>query len=103
MKENDAALSHAEYWDERYSQAQPDGDSDTPMHEWFRSFGDLEEFFQKYLLQFPGRKPDDDPSILHLGSGDSVSYFTSFFFMTPLTSFFLKTPLTSCFSHDSSY
>ena len=68
MAENDEALSHPEYWDERYSKA----DGEAPTHEWFRSFGDLEEFFQKVLFQSAGRTPDDKPLILHLGSGDSV-------------------------------
>lgn len=70
MAENDEALSHPEYWDERYSKS----DGETPTHEWFRSFSDLGEFFQKVLFQSPGRKPEDNPLILHLGSGDSVRY-----------------------------
>lgn len=76
MREDDEVLSRPEYWDERYSQAtKADGDSETemPTHEWFRSFGDLEEFFQKHLFQSLGCRPEDNPRILHLGSGDSVS------------------------------
>ncbi|KAH7175934.1 S-adenosyl-L-methionine-dependent methyltransferase [Dactylonectria macrodidyma] len=66
--ENDQALSHSEYWDERYSKS----DGATPTHEWFRSFADLEPFFQKNLLGADGHKSSDNPLILHLGSGDSV-------------------------------
>ncbi|KAJ2906278.1 hypothetical protein MKZ38_002357 [Zalerion maritima] len=68
MAENDESLSHLEYWDERYSKI----DGETPTHEWFRSFSHLEHFFQKILFQSPGHRPDDNPLILHLGSGDSV-------------------------------
>jgi hypothetical protein len=66
---NDAALSHASYWDERYLQA--DGGSE-PTHEWFRSFSDLAPFFESHLFSAPGLTPTDDPLVLHLGSGDSV-------------------------------
>ncbi|KAI0179903.1 S-adenosyl-L-methionine-dependent methyltransferase [Hypoxylon sp. FL1284] len=64
--EESKRLAHADYWDERYSGVQPDG----RLHEWFRSFSDLEEFFDRNLFQI--RKPDTTPSILHLGSGDST-------------------------------
>ncbi|OAA65303.1 Methyltransferase type 11 [Niveomyces insectorum RCEF 264] len=67
MAENDEVLSRAEFWDERYAKT----DGEAPTHEWFRSFDDLEEFFQKVLFQSAGRRPDDNPLILHLGSGDS--------------------------------
>ncbi|RSL99066.1 hypothetical protein BHE90_005198 [Fusarium euwallaceae] len=66
--ENDQALSHSEYWDERYSKS----DGAAPTHEWFRSSDDLEQFFQKNLFEADGLKPSDNPLILHLGSGDSV-------------------------------
>ncbi|KAI4864092.1 S-adenosyl-L-methionine-dependent methyltransferase [Hypoxylon rubiginosum] len=59
-------LTHADYWDERYSKVGPD----QQLHEWFRSFGDLEEFFDRNLFQL--RAPETAPSILHLGSGDST-------------------------------
>ncbi|EFW99512.1 hypothetical protein CMQ_7880 [Grosmannia clavigera kw1407] len=68
MAENDEVLSHSEFWDERYSQT----DGEKPTHEWFRSFNELEEFFQQKLFQAPGRRVEDNPLILHLGSGDSV-------------------------------
>jgi hypothetical protein len=63
------ALGRSEFWDERYAKA----DSDKPTHEWFRAFDALEPFFEKYLFQARG---DEGKSgkMLHLGSGDSVSY-----------------------------
>ena len=69
MTAHDQVLSHASFWDERYSQS--DGGS-APTHEWFRSFSDLEPFFQSNLFGVPGLTPPDDPLVLHLGSGDSV-------------------------------
>ncbi|KOS20674.1 Endothelin-converting enzyme 2 [Escovopsis weberi] len=68
MAESDRNLSRAEYWDERYSKA----DGEAPTHEWFRSFADLEGFFDAKLFRAPGRAPSDAPAILHLGCGDSV-------------------------------
>ncbi|KAI1498004.1 S-adenosyl-L-methionine-dependent methyltransferase [Biscogniauxia marginata] len=59
-------LAHADYWDKRYSKAGPD----QRVHEWFRSFNDLEEFFDQNLFQV--RAPETAPRILHLGSGDST-------------------------------
>lgn len=59
-------LAFPEYWDERYAGA----GSDEQVHEWFRSFGDLELFFDRHLFQVRG--PETSPKILHLGSGDSV-------------------------------
>lgn len=69
MAENDQNLSHSWYWDARYAL----NDGETPTHEWFRSFADLEQFFGKFLLDSPGLRKDDNPLIIHLGSGDSVS------------------------------
>ncbi|KEY68193.1 hypothetical protein S7711_09104 [Stachybotrys chartarum IBT 7711] len=59
-------LAHADYWDERYAQT----GGDEQVHEWFRSFNDLSEFFARHLLQTRG--PETAPRILHLGSGDST-------------------------------
>lgn len=59
-------LAHPEFWDQRYTQAE----GDQPTHEWFRTFSDLEPFFNKRL--FKTRSPDINPRLLHLGSGDSV-------------------------------
>ena len=63
-----ARLSHADYWDERYSETDPG----QQYHEWFRSFDDLMPFFEQNLL----KKPASNLKILHLGSGDSVSRLT---------------------------
>ncbi|KAK3298654.1 S-adenosyl-L-methionine-dependent methyltransferase [Chaetomium fimeti] len=68
MSDVEEALTKPEYWDEHYTKS----DGQAPTHEWFRSFADLEEFFQTSLFEAPGRTVADDPVILHLGSGDSV-------------------------------
>ena len=65
---DDQALSQASYWDERYSRS----DGVRPTHEWFRSFSDLEPFFERNLFSIQGFTPLDSPLVLHLGSGDSV-------------------------------
>ncbi|KAL9596060.1 MAG: hypothetical protein Q9219_006046 [cf. Caloplaca sp. 3 TL-2023] len=57
-------LAHAEYWDERYAQVGPT----EQVHEWLRSFRDLEPFLNRHLFQ--PRGPETAPKILHLGSGD---------------------------------
>lgn len=61
-------LAHPEYWNERYSTAE----TDEPTHEWFRTFGDLLPFLEPKL--FKARPASTNPKILHLGSGDSVSW-----------------------------
>lgn len=68
-KEEDQALARPDYWDGRYAQ----GDGEAPTHEWFRSFQELESFFRPNLFDIAGFTPRDNPLILHLGSGDSVS------------------------------
>lgn len=68
-EEEISALKNPEYWDERYSKAE----GDEPTHEWFRSYSDLEPFFTKHL--FEKYSPAKDPTILHLGAGDSVGPF----------------------------
>lgn len=70
--EEDKQLLHPEYWNDHYAA----WNSETPTHEWFRSFTDLESFFQRNLFEAPGLTAEDDPKILHLGSGDSVGLFT---------------------------
>lgn len=65
-----AALGHANFWDERYAKAD---DGEKPTHEWFRDFASLEPFFSRHL--FAVRDPTTRPRIMHLGSGDSVSFF----------------------------
>ncbi|ETN45308.1 uncharacterized protein HMPREF1541_09139 [Cyphellophora europaea CBS 101466] len=59
-------LAYSEYWNERYAEVGSDGQ----VHEWFRSFTDLEPFFTRHLFQIRG--PETLPKILHLGSGDST-------------------------------
>lgn len=66
--EEDQALGRADYWDSRYSKS----DGEAPTHEWFRSFSDLEPFFRNNLFGLQSFKAEDNPLVLHLGSGDSV-------------------------------
>ncbi|KAI1134591.1 S-adenosyl-L-methionine-dependent methyltransferase [Hypoxylon sp. FL0543] len=63
--EENERLARPEFWDQRYAQAE----GDRPTHEWFRTFSDLESFFDRRL--FNTQSPDANPRILHLGSGDS--------------------------------
>ena len=63
-------LANADYWDDRYKGQQEDQSADKASHEWYRSYQDLESFFDNHL--FTAFKPDTQPCILHLGSGDSV-------------------------------
>ncbi|KAJ2996252.1 hypothetical protein NUW58_g1035 [Xylaria curta] len=61
-----AILAEPGYWDTRYGETRPDGQ----LHEWFRSFADLEEVLKSSLFQaYPA---ESTPKILHLGSGDST-------------------------------
>ncbi|EKJ73459.1 hypothetical protein FPSE_06377 [Fusarium pseudograminearum CS3096] len=64
----DQQLSNSEYLDSRYVAS----NGDDPIHEWFRSFEHLQPFLGKNLLEQPGRAAQDNPKVLHLGSGDSV-------------------------------
>ncbi|KAH9890176.1 S-adenosyl-L-methionine-dependent methyltransferase [Xylariomycetidae sp. FL2044] len=59
-------LSRPEYWDEAYTGIEPD----QQKHEWFRTFRDLEQFFERRI--FHAYAPEMHPRILHLGSGDST-------------------------------
>lgn len=73
MPDENALLAHASFWDERY-QKQSD-DTGKPTHEWFRTFEDLEPFFERNLFQRYDVRSDGgkkQPRILHLGAGDSV-------------------------------
>lgn len=70
--EEDQALSHADYWDGRYSESK--SEAQPQLHEWFRGFNELQPFFQKNLFETPNVRPEDNPLILHLGSGDSVRH-----------------------------
>ncbi|KAI3319360.1 S-adenosyl-L-methionine-dependent methyltransferase [Xylariaceae sp. AK1471] len=59
-------LVHPAYWDSRYQETEPG----QQLHEWFRSFSDLEEFLRPNFFQaYPA---ESNPRILHLGSGDST-------------------------------
>ncbi|KAL9092160.1 MAG: hypothetical protein Q9165_004593 [Trypethelium subeluteriae] len=66
LTEDAERLSHPEVWNERYSKS----DGEHPTHEWFKSFDALRPFLARNFLET--RKPDEDPRILHLGSGDST-------------------------------
>ncbi|CAH0056850.1 unnamed protein product [Clonostachys solani] len=60
-------LSYADYWDGRYTETVK---GEEQVHEWLRSFEDLEEFLNRRLFQaYP---PAAEPHIVHLGSGDST-------------------------------
>lgn len=62
-------FAKAEYWDEYYTKS---GHGEEPLHEWLRSFAQLEEFLRPALFDIPSLSGQDNPLILHLGSGDSV-------------------------------
>ncbi|KAK4616181.1 EEF1A lysine methyltransferase 4 [Fulvia fulva] len=64
--EEGKALATPQFWDSRYGKS----DGESPTHEWFRTFDALKPFFEAHLFQH--RKPDSNPKILHLGSGDST-------------------------------
>ncbi|KAI0968731.1 S-adenosyl-L-methionine-dependent methyltransferase [Xylaria arbuscula] len=61
-----AELADPGYWDTRYNEIQPG----KQLHEWFRSFADLEGFLKLSLFQT--HPAESNPRILHLGSGDST-------------------------------
>ncbi|RYO79132.1 hypothetical protein DL763_009399 [Monosporascus cannonballus] len=65
-QENLRQLSHPKYWDGKYA----DTAEDAQLHEWFRTFDELKRFLDKNLFQ--ARRPETNPRILHLGSGDST-------------------------------
>src|ERR1700753_2179234 len=64
-----AELSTPAFWDNRYSTA--DTSSNQPTHEWFRGFESLRPWLSKSLFEV--RPAEQNPFILHLGCGDSVS------------------------------
>ncbi|KAL8993898.1 MAG: hypothetical protein Q9188_007209 [Gyalolechia gomerana] len=52
-------LAHSEYWDARYAEVGPD----KQVHEWFRSFNNLEWFLDRHLFQQADvRQMDQIPS-----------------------------------------
>jgi hypothetical protein len=75
MSDVEEVFSKLEYWDEYYAKS----NGQAPIHEWLRSFADLEEFFQRSLFKAPGFTAPDNPVVLHLGSGDSVRYLLTRF------------------------
>ncbi|KAL7926377.1 S-adenosyl-L-methionine-dependent methyltransferase [Trichoderma austrokoningii] len=66
--EGDKVLAHTDHWDSHYSNS----DGEAPVHEWYRSFSELEPFFRENLFGLQGFKAEDNPLILHIGSGDSA-------------------------------
>ncbi len=61
-------LSHASYWDERYTKEQTEShEDDSESYEWFRTSAKLRIFLEKHLLKPSGSAP----RILHLGNGTS--------------------------------
>lgn len=79
MADHDAALSSADYWDQYYgaNTSIDVGDAGgAPTHEWFRSFDDIQEFLGRNLINAIGRTPSDNPWVVHIGSGDSVSAYS---------------------------
>jgi hypothetical protein len=79
------------FWDDRYKAASntEQRDLQSPTHEWFRNFSALQPFFSKYLYS---RSAEENPRILHLGCGDSVSSSYLVFLML----FFLKSQAIFC-------
>jgi hypothetical protein len=59
-----------DFWDSRYINS----NGDEPTHEWFGA-SSVQKLFQRNLFGTPGLRPEDNPRILHLGSGDSVGTF----------------------------
>jgi hypothetical protein len=64
--EEGKALATPEYWDSRYAQS----NGEDPTHEWFRSYEALEPFFKENL--FATKPAEQEPKVVHLGTGDSV-------------------------------
>lgn len=75
MKDSDLAkLQHADFWDNRYAAEraeakEKEGKEELGSFEWFGSFEGLRPFFDQYLP-----KADGNPSVLHLGCGNSVCF-----------------------------
>lgn len=69
--DEEQVLAYSSYWDNGYSKS----DGDRPTHEWYRSFSELETFFQNNMFGLQRFKAETNPKILHLGSGDSVCHY----------------------------
>lgn len=66
-KKEEDDLVHSSYWD-RYYEFAPIGEE--PVHEWIGSMESLKPFLEANMFgQWP---PETNPSIIHLGAGDSV-------------------------------
>lgn len=63
MGDSGKEFSTSEFWDDRYGK----DDQDAKQYEWLRQFDSLRPFLSKHLPL-----PDSNPSILHLGNGNSV-------------------------------
>ncbi|SMR55339.1 unnamed protein product [Zymoseptoria tritici ST99CH_1E4] len=75
--EENAALATPEYWNSRYTSSSSSsssnggsGSGSTPTHEWFRDYSSLKPFFRRHF--FPHFRAENEPRIVHLGSGDST-------------------------------
>ncbi|KAB5539327.1 hypothetical protein GE09DRAFT_1248367 [Coniochaeta sp. 2T2.1] len=55
------------FWDAKYVV----GDGLEPTHEWFGATS-VQKLFERNLFSTSPFRPEDDPVVLHLGSGDSV-------------------------------
>lgn len=64
-------LAFAKYWDDRY--AKPDAEE---SFEWFKSYENLKGFLGKWLPKVSEIEEGkvEQPKILHLGCGNSVSF-----------------------------
>ncbi|KAL7908230.1 hypothetical protein GGI35DRAFT_453654 [Trichoderma velutinum] len=71
--DEEQVLAYSNYWDSGYSKS----NGEAPTHEWYRSFSELETFFQDNMFGLPRYKAETNPKILHLGSGDSVCHYQS--------------------------
>ncbi|OIW29197.1 hypothetical protein CONLIGDRAFT_578215 [Coniochaeta ligniaria NRRL 30616] len=67
MSPNKDEIVQAYFWDSRYVKT----NGEEPTHEWFGA-SSVQKLFQRNLFDNPGTRPEDNPLILHLGSGDSV-------------------------------
>jgi hypothetical protein len=90
-------LTNPEYWNKKYAD---NAQSEEPVHEWVKSFKELQPLFEKWLPN-----PSLAPRILHLGCGDSVRALwtdltitskVKYIASTAKLPFLLRTYLLSC-------
>lgn len=79
VKQDDDIVTEG-FWDARYGNSS----GDEPTHEWMGATS-VQKLFQRNLFDVPGLRPEDNPLILHLGSGDSVSMPVLLGYITHLT------------------